>query len=118
MRAEIGCIKEYQKKLGYDYERMTQAERMQMFRNYMAALTVEQGELAAEVPWKPWRAVEDQKDNYRKQCLEWVDSFFFLVDQALALKLDPQDLEDTFIEKMFANHKRIESGYNNKAEDR
>lgn len=118
MKAEIESIKDYQKKLGYDFDKMDQPERMQMFRNYMAALVVEQGELAEEVPWKPWRAVSDQKDNYRKQCLEWVDCFFFLVDQAIALGLEPQDLEDTFIKKMFANHQRIESGYNNVTGDK
>ena len=118
MKAEIEAIISYQKELGYDYTQMTQSERMQMFRNYMAALTVEQGELAEEVPWKPWRAVAKQKNNYRKQCLEWIDCFFFLADQAIALGLEPTDLQDTFTKKLHVNLNRIKTHYNNKKEDR
>jgi len=118
MKAEIEVIKEYQKELGYDFDRMTPSERMQMFRNYMAALVVEQGELAEETPWKPWRSMEAQRNNYRKQCLEWIDCFFFLVDQAIALQLEAIDLEHTFNLKMKANKRRIENKYNNTKEER
>ena len=118
MKAEIERIIEYQKELGYDFNRMTPSERMQMFRNYMAALMIEQGELAEETPWKPWRNMEAQRNNYRKQCLEWIDCFFFLVDQALVLQLEAIDLEHTFNLKMKANKRRIENKYNNTKEER
>ena len=106
-------IKDYQKQLGYDFDKMSMPERMQMFRNYMAALTVEQGELAAEVPFKPWRSIADQDMNYSKACLEWVDMYFFLFDQAIAIGLEPQDLADSFDLKMKVNLERITSKYNN-----
>jgi len=113
LRTIIGQIKEYQCAMGYDNSAMTVEENLQAVRDYAVALMVEQGELLAEVSWKPWRSVESQKPNpnMRKVALEWVDCLFFLVDQGLALGLTEDMILDAFETKLVANHARIQSGY-------
>lgn len=106
-------IRDYQKKMGYDAEKMSPEVRMQMFRNYMVALMMEQAEMADEVSWKPWRTYSSQRPNpnKRKIALEWVDCLFFLVDQGLMLGLTADDIIKAWDVKLQANHDRIASGY-------
>ena len=118
MKDTIEAIKAYQKRLGYDFDTMSLPERMQSFRNYMAALIVEQGELATEVQWKPWRKISSQKFNKRKALLEWADCYFFLIDQGLALGFKADEMKESVHHKLSVNLQRIESGYNNTKEER
>ena len=114
MKETIRRIAEYQKLMGYDFDNMPLEQRMQMLRNYATALLVEQGELINEMPWKPWRPIEDQKEPaYTKAAEEWVDCFFFLVDQALVLWLTPEVIEETFERVLKKNLNRLSSGYSN-----
>jgi len=106
-------IAEYQKAMGYDFENMPYEQRLEMFRNYMVALQIEQAELALEVPWKPWRPIEDQHVGaFEIQAEEWVDCMFFLFDQAFVLGLTKEKLREAFELKMEKNMERIKSGYN------
>jgi len=108
-------IEAYQKAMGYDFASYTIEERMQAFRNYVTALLVEQGELTAEVPWKPWRSIEDQPSMFPNTVAEeWVDCLFFLYDQALCLGLSMETLRKAFEYKMEKNMARLSNGYNNK----
>ncbi len=118
MQESIIAIQNYQKKLGYDFNTMGLEERMRMFRDYTAALVFELGELAEEAPWKPWRNADKQKFNKRKALLEWVDCYFFLVNQTLALGFTAEEIEETFYKKLQVNIGRIKSGYNNTKEER
>jgi dimeric dUTPase (all-alpha-NTP-PPase superfamily) len=118
VKVSIEAIKMYQKALGYDFDTMSLHKRMQSFRDYMAALVVEQGELATEVQWKPWRNTNQQKFNKRKALLEFIDCYFFLIDQGLALGFTAQEIEDTFYLKLNVNMERINSSYNNTKEER
>ena len=106
-------IKDYQAEMGYHPANFSREVRMQMFRNYMVALMMDQAEMADEVSWKPWRTFESQKPNpnKRKIALEWVDCLFFLVDQALMLGISADDILDAFETKHKANLERITSGY-------
>jgi len=106
-------ILEYQKAMGYDFASRTIEERMVMFRDYMVALQIEQVELAQELPIKPWRPLSDQ-DHSPNGVLaeEWVDSLFFLFDQALVLQLTKEELREAFERKMTKNLNRIKEGYN------
>ena len=107
-------IAKYQKAMGYDFAIMSIEERMQMFRNYMVALQIEQAELAQELPIKPWRSIEDQGISAPEVLAEeWVDCLFFLFDQALVLFLTKEELRKAFEDKMAKNMERISSGYNN-----
>jgi dimeric dUTPase (all-alpha-NTP-PPase superfamily) len=115
MRELYTKIAEYQKTMGYYFEDMSLAQRMQAFRNYMLALHIEQAELAAELPWKPWRDINSQPLALQSvQAEEWVDCLFFLFDQALALNLSIETIEKAFDYKLTANMNRISSGYNKK----
>lgn len=113
MEKVIARIKAYQKVMGYNFKTMSLEERMQMFRNYVFALVVEQGELAQELPTKPWRKLEDQfHADTDTLAEEWVDSLFFLVNQALALGLNEKLLRKAFEAKLNKNYQRIKEGYN------
>lgn len=114
MEELIVRIAEYQKAMGYNFATMSIEERMVAFRDYMVALQIEQVELAQELPIKPWRAVADQPyADVSILAEEWVDSLFFLIDQALVLQLPLESLRFAFETKMTKNMERIQSGYNN-----
>ncbi len=104
-------IEAYQEDMGYDYETMTQEQRMESARNYTTALVVELGELLTEVPWKPWRPIKSQSNNKRKALLEFVDCLFFLVDIGLSLDFTANEILDAFTTKLKANRLRISNGY-------
>lgn len=113
LREIIEQIQAYQLKMGYDYEVLTDEERMQALRDYTVALMMEQSEMLEEVSWKPWRDYDKQKPNpkIRKVALEWVDCLIFLVDQSLCLRLDPDTILWAFETKLKAINERTTSGY-------
>jgi hypothetical protein len=111
-------IKEYHKKLGYDYSGTTEEERMEGVRKASLALFQEVAELVDSFPWKPWRKIENQRWNVSNAVEEIVDILFFLGEIMEAGLIKPSWLEDVFNYKLKENYERIDRGYNNKPEER
>lgn len=108
----ISRIKTYQKDLGYDYSTMSLPDRMDMLIQNSCALNVEIGELLREVPWKPWRPIDDQQHSTHDTIAkEFVDCLFFLINISMCVGLDADDILDAFEQVMQSNYDRIQSGY-------
>lgn len=106
-------LKAYQKVMGYDFEIMPWPKRVAVLRDYVTALHVEQAELLDELPWKPWKTYEDNcyANLPSKAVDEWMDCFVFLIDQALCLQLNAEDIERSYERTMAKNYERVASGY-------
>lgn len=105
-------IREYQAKLGYDYEYPSMEERMKHVRDLSLAQVVEVVEFLDWTPWKPWRSLEDQTFNREEAALELVDQFFFMANLWAAIGMTPKEFEFLFLSKLSENLDRIERGYN------
>lgn len=93
-----------------NYVTLTMKQRMQLMRDYVLGLDVEQVELLQELPWKPWVYAGDPEDlvKTKKIIAEWVDGFFFLIDQALVLGITAEDVAETFEAVLQKNYNRQE----------
>ena len=113
-------LKSYQVSMGYDPDKMSLAERMATMRDYHTALAVEQAELLQELPWKPWRPLEDQPSmrSLDRTVDEWTDCLVFLIDQAIILGITPDRVEDSIVDVLHKILSRVDSGYNVKKEKR
>lgn len=91
-----------------NYMALSVKERMQLMRDYVLGLDVEQVELLQELPWKPWGYAGDPKDlvKTREIIAEWVDGLFFLIDQALVLGITAEDISETFFAVLTKNYAR------------
>jgi len=107
-------LKDYQVSMGYDPDKMSLTERMTTMRDYHTALAVEQAELLQELPWKPWRALEDQPsmNSLDRTVDEWTDCLVFLLDQAIILGITPDRVEDSIADVLHKILSRVDSGYN------
>jgi len=115
----FGRIEYFHKALGYDYNIVKDwPEQMQELRNITTALNQEVAELLDSFPWKPWRSRESQNYNLDNAKREVVDIIFFLVEFCEAAGITAQEIEEKFEQVMANNYVRIESGYNNKPEER
>ena len=107
----ISRIKVLQSNMGYDFNRMTLVDRMQFLTEYVCALNAEIGELLREVPWKPWRPIEDQKyADTETIANEFVDCLIFLINISFCVGLGTNDILDAFERVMTSNYERIENG--------
>ena len=111
-------IKEYHKKLGYDYNNVTQIKKIQYFRENVLALYQEVAELVDSTPWKPWRSVKDQKYDVPNATREVIDCIFFLGAICDILGISPEEIEVMFRIVLQNNYTRIKQGYNNKPDER
>jgi len=95
----LGTLRVYQKKThGIVHPHLSDSARMELMRNYVLALSVEQTELLQELPWKPWGYASSSMDdvNWIHVVKEWTDCLVFLFDQALCLGISAEDIVSTF----------------------
>jgi hypothetical protein len=113
-------LREYQLKLGMDFSKMSTLEKIRWIKEYKIALICEQAEMIERMPWKPWRNYTEEEvnehlddDKYLEIAFEWIDCFFFLMDQALILDIDQRNtlISDLFLSKLEENLDRIKRGY-------
>ena len=82
----VNKIKVQQDKMGYTaYINVGLKERMNYLRDISLSLIVEVVELLQELPFKPWKAIEDQPCNFAEAEKESIDIFVFLIDLMLIL---------------------------------
>lgn len=104
-------LKNYQAVMGYSPEKLTFEERMEVMRQYVLALSVEQTELLDELPWKPWKNYPEVTIDRDKMIAEWVDCLVFLFDQAIILGIAPSEIETKFVEVVENLFNRIQNNY-------
>lgn len=104
-----------QNRLGYDFDEMTAAERVDYVRLNVLALTDELHEALQETTWKPWATYPDgpdgafvDRDAYVK---ELIDALHFLLNLFLVGGASPDEVFDRYVEKNQVNHDRQNRGY-------
>lgn len=106
---------ELQRRLGYDFDKMTIDERIEFVKTMTLAATAELHEALNEVSWKPWAT---SKHFHTSRLLaELNDAWQFITNiwLAAAPEATPAELaqfmQTTLDEKLQVNHQRIENGY-------
>lgn len=103
---------------GFDFEAMTEQERVEYLRWNVLALTDELHEILSETSWKPWAKTTYIHDE--KAFNELVDAFHFLMNLMLVIfpTLDSgrlaQELATRYAKKNAVNVKRSEMNYDGK----
>lgn len=98
-----------QQKMGYDFEAMSDKDKVQYIKEYSLHLTDEIHEMLRELPYlKPWKNYDkfDAVRGFQKARAEIVDAVHFLLNILLALGYTPETLFDAFQLKNSENHKR------------
>lgn len=104
-------IKAQQDSMGYTaYIEAGFENRMNYLRDLSLALVVELSEMLQNLPWKPWKAIEDQPYDLNKANGEYSDIMVFLID--IFLTLNPTlDLEAFLSATLDKIDKRITEKY-------
>lgn len=99
-----------QRARGYDFARMTTAERVDYVRWNAQAAGAELYEALAETSWKPWAAGEAWLDRDR-YLGELTDVLCFLLNMYLAVGATVAEVDERHAAKSVVNHRRLAEGY-------
>ena len=113
----IARIKQQQKDMGYaDYINSHPRCKWNYIRDISLSLIKETSEFLDEVPWKPWKALTDQKCDTEKAAMELIDILVF--NLVLWISLNPTiDIEDAIEKTMTKIEDRIKHGYGQQTEE-
>lgn len=106
-----------QNRLGKDITVMGQADKTALIKDNVYFVTEELHEMARELPYiKDWKDYSglSEADVAKRLVLakkEFADVFTFLMNIAIALGMDAEDLYNLYFEKNSINHKRQDDGY-------
>lgn len=99
----------YQLRLGHDFEKMTLRRRIAYILEMSYALNDEVHESTKEVGWKSWaKSKHINEEAYRS---ELIDCFFFLLNLMLAANMTPMDIFRGYKAKLAKNLQRIKDRY-------
>lgn len=94
---------------GYDFDRMTDEERVRFITWNTLAGTDEAHEALNETSWKPW--AQGTWINVEELKKELVDEFHFFMNRCLAAGMDAEELLGRYFEKARINAARQAAGY-------
>lgn len=107
-----------QNRLGYDFDEMSNEERVAYIKEYSLHVYREYGEMMQELPFfKPWSqasnnmTVEEQWLAFARARAEYIDFLHFAINVALALGFTPELLFELYCNKNAENHTRQDEGY-------
>lgn len=101
--------KHFQESLGYNFESMTDEERIDFIKNMTLALGDELHEALGEVGWKPWATSRHiNREAYRG---ELVDAWHFFMNLLIVVGVTAEELEQKYYAKLNKNYKRQKEGY-------
>ena len=109
--------RELQERLGYDIDNMSTEERTAFIKEFSIHLNNEMNELLYELPYfKPWKDYDKETfeqivERFNKGRKEYIDMIHFMLNIALALGLDEDDLYTMYMDKNKENHDRQDRGY-------
>lgn len=94
---------------GFNFDTMTEEERVLFARDQILALLDEAHEALAEIGWKPWATSRHM--NRDAFVSELVDAWHFLMNLLLAAQVKPHEFFSLYIAKNEKNAKRQREGY-------
>ena len=101
-------------RIGVNMNELNDDDRVKWILNYIRAMQQELAELTDSVPWKWWAKYQEfDQQNAR---VEIVDLFHFLISLAQVMGMSADDVYDAYLKKNKVNHKRQDSGYEEKDE--
>lgn len=104
-------IEDYQKFFGHDRENKTAHQKMAYINHLVLGAQIELAEFLQEMPWKPWRTMEQQNKNYSAAAEELIDSMIFLLDIAYQMGLSSSQISHLICKKLNINLARLKSGH-------
>jgi dimeric dUTPase (all-alpha-NTP-PPase superfamily) len=106
---------ELNKRIGVDLDNLSQEDKTKWVLNYSRAMSQEMAELIDSVPWKWWAKYQEFDEQNAR--VEVIDMFHFLISMAQTLGMTSEDVFNAYLKKNEVNHKRQESGYQEKDHD-
>lgn len=106
-----------QDRLKYDIDGMDAKERTAFIKEFSIHLNQEINEMLYELAYfKPWKDYENLTVHQHEFCIsqareEFIDAFHFMLNIALALGLDEDEMFKQYCDKNSINHKRQDEGY-------
>lgn len=106
--------KEFQKRLGQDVEGLGLKEQADIIHTHTNFVIEECIEMLKEMPfhksWKDYSSWDAEKmsEQFKKVEEEWTDIFIFLMNVAVFLNLDEEDIYSLYAEKLGLNNQRQE----------
>lgn len=94
---------------GYDFDGMSDEDRIQFIKNMAFALEDEVHEAVNETGWKPWQT--SRHINHEAYREELIDAFHFLLNLIIAAGIDPEVFVNLFFAKQRKNRARQLNGY-------
>lgn len=115
---DMFCMQyELQARLGYDFDKMSDEEKVAFIKEMSIHLIQEINEALYELPYfKPWKdyskmtKVEKQAAFY-KYAKEMVDAWHFFMNMLIAADISPYDFVQKYKYKNKENHVRQDRGY-------
>lgn len=114
MQEILKRIQAQQRAMGYtDFIEASTECRLKYIRDISLSIVVEVGEFLDEVPYKPWKRIEDQPFNEVPAALEICDIIVFAI--VLYVSLNPSiSLEEAMEQTLAKIDNRIKTGYGQK----
>ena len=109
--------KNFQERLGFNFETMTDEQRAAFMRDHRGYLADEVAEALYEMPfyksWKDYSGLteEAKQEAWAKVRMELVDALHFFVNLLLAAGFSADELFKTYMAKNKENHRRQDEGY-------
>lgn len=109
--------RELQERLGYDFSKMTEAERAEFMRNHRGYLEDEVAEALYEMPgyktWKDYSGMSDEAKEiaWAKVRMELIDAFHFFINLLLGAGFTADEVFKMYMMKNAENHRRQDAGY-------
>jgi len=101
-----------QERMGYDFEKMTVADRTEFVKEFTLHAEDELHEVLRELPYfKPWKrydnwSEEKTEDQLEKAKDEFIDVIHFVLNIALGLGMTAEDIYEGYLVKNGINHDR------------
>ena len=109
--------RELQERLGYDFSKMTEAERAEFMRNHRGYLEDEVAEALYEMPgyktWKDYSGMSDEAKEiaWAKVRMELIDALHFFINLLLDAGFTADEVFKMYMMKNAENHRRQDEGY-------
>ena len=117
----VQAQREFQEALGHGPESFQSAEaKMQYIRDLCLGLHVEVAEFLQELPWKPWRKLQDQEYDKHAAAEELVDILIFVINLWIQLGVYTKgtcadELLKRITQKQIKNSARLTTGRNRRS---
>ena len=110
LRAMFEAQRAFSKRMGLEFNKLTETQREAGLKEDFVCLTVEAVELLNWTNWKDWKKEKKPFDQEQAR-FEVADLWAFLMRTAMRLGMDDEDLFQYYMRKVEINHERQDRNY-------